>query len=122
MDSKTETVSEKTHNEILAQFMKITACTDPSHLENKCYWFASESGYLKSDEMKYQTSWEWIMPVWIKFRNLNLDLEGEYGKWINSLQWYLFSSDEPKIFAERLAYAIKWYNSQSTATIKIEEI
>jgi hypothetical protein len=62
--------------------------------------------------LKYDTSWDWIMPVWIKFRNLNCSYP-RYEEWINSLQWYLYSSDEPKRFFERLVYAIKWYNENT---------
>lgn len=69
-------------------------------------------------DLKYHKSWDWLMPVWIKFRNLEFSEDSQsdhdHRDWINSLQWYLFSSDEPKRFAERMVFAIKWYNSQKS--------
>lgn len=59
---------------------------------------------------QYHTSWDFLMPVWIKFRNLNLDSK-EYSEWCSGLGWYLYSSDEPSRFCERIAYAIQWYNT-----------
>lgn len=70
-----------------------------------------------SSSFHYFDSWDWIMPVWSKFRDLNIEIIGihdeEHSKWISALQWYLFSSDEPKRFAERMYYAIKWWNSKA---------
>lgn len=63
------------------------------------------------NEIKYHSSWDWLMTAWIKFRNLNIKGE-EYDQWLDGLGWYLYSSDEPILFFERLVYAIKWYNSQ----------
>jgi hypothetical protein len=72
--------------------------------ENKIEW---------QDDLKYFESWDCIMPVWTKFRDL--DEEGEqFDGWITSLGWYLFSSDTPDRFADRLYYAIKWYNTKRT--------
>lgn len=66
------------------------------------------------NDLKYHTSWEWIMPVWIKFRKIEapIELEKSFSEWLSSLGWYLYSSDEPIRFFERLVYAIKWYNEQ----------
>lgn len=77
------------------------------------YW--SRPGWQGQHEtLRFHDSWDWIMPVWIKFRDLFEPPNTKHEDWINSLQWYLFSSDSPKRFAERLAYAIKWYNSTKT--------
>lgn len=71
------------------------------------------SGWWHRDFLRFDKSWDWIMPVWAKFRDLEMTHgnKGAHGRWIYSLQWYLFSSDDPKPFAERMHYAIKWYNS-----------
>lgn len=68
--------------------------------------FEHETG----DFLKYHSDWNWLMPAWVKFRNLNLDSK-EYSEWCSSLGWYLYSSDEPSRFCERVAYAIQWYNT-----------
>ena len=60
---------------------------------------------------RYDKFWDWIMPVWIKFRDLNIDSK-EYSDWLSSLSWYMYSANEPKALFERLVYAIKWYNEQ----------
>lgn len=61
--------------------------------------------------IQYERSWDVLMPVWIKFRNLNIKGE-EYDKWLDALGWYLYNSNEPGSFFERLVQAIKWLNSQ----------
>lgn len=61
--------------------------------------------------LRYEESWNWLMPIWIKFKNLNLKND-EYWQWLESLSYYLTTSDEPKRFHERLFYAIEWYNKQ----------
>lgn len=70
----------------------------------------------------YQVSWSWIMPVWIKFKNLNLE-EPNYTAWVDSLANYLLRSDTPNGFTERLAYAIDWHNkNKEEKKIEITEI
>lgn len=65
--------------------------------------------------------WNKLMPVWIKFRDLEFtkdsQLYRDHQDWIVALQCYLFSSDDPKRFADRLYYAIKWYNKQEVHEI-----
>lgn len=139
MDNKTETVSPSTAKRLIANFMGLqfvrvgyTGTNSETKWQSEnADWFDKHRdfhdnsvGYyavnIEKDlifwqsDLNYYTSWDSIIPVWIKFRDLDLDFHGEYGKWITSLQWYLFSSDEPKRFAERLAYAIKWYNHSKT--------
>lgn len=124
MDSKTETVSDKTDNELIAEFHGWKKYKVGEKRTGQWHWTFQQWGKANFDSgsFQYHTSWDWIMPVWVKFRDLDFveDSESDHKHmdWINSLQWYLFSSDEPKRFAERLAYAIKWYNSQSPNTIK----
>lgn len=65
-------------------------------------------------EMQYHSSWNWIMPVWMKFRDIGIDniKNEEYQKWLDALRWYLFSAKVPKDLFERLYYAIVWHNKQ----------
>lgn len=69
-----------------------------------------------AEELRFEQSWDWIIPAWIRFRDLdfpkNSDLELKHTAWVTSLQWYLFSSNEPKRFTERMAYAIKWFETR----------
>lgn len=147
MDSKTETVSGRTAKKLIANFMGLQFVrvgytgtdSETKWQRENADWFDRHYDFhdnsvgdyavnIEKDlifwqsDLNYYTSWDCIMPVWVKFRDLDFveDSESDHKHmdWINSLQWYLFSSDEPKRFAERLAYAIKWYNSQSPNTIK----
>ena len=61
---------------------------------------------------RYDAYWDCVMPAWIKFRDIAYDSLDKYEGWLDSLQYYLVTSDEPKRFAQRLGYAIKWFNSQ----------
>lgn len=65
---------------------------------------------LHVSELQYHSSWDWLMPAWVKFRNLWDGKNEEHGKWLDSLGWYLYSSDEPMRFFERFVYCLKWYN------------
>jgi len=67
------------------------------------------TSFISVEDIQYHSSWDWIMPVWIKFRGLALK-NGDYEQWVHSLSWYLYSSDSPFRLFDRLVYAIKWYN------------
>lgn len=65
--------------------------------------------------LKYHTSWDWLMPVWTKFRQLMKPGSNDmFDEWVNSLGYYLLSSERPDRFCERLYYAIQWYQHQTT--------
>lgn len=63
----------------------------------------------------FSETWDGVMPVWVKFRDLDFVEDSKedlkHRDWIDSLFWYLYSSSEPKRFSQRIAHAIKWYNS-----------
>ena len=66
---------------------------------------------------RYHSSWNALMPVWVKWRNA-VPICKDSDDWKNSLSYYLFTSDEPKRFFERLYYAIIWYDQQPTTNDK----
>lgn len=68
-----------------------------------------------SESLHYHESWDELMPVWTKFRQLMKPGSNDmFDEWVNSLGYYLLSSERPDRFCERLYYAIQWYNNQST--------
>lgn len=79
------------------------------------YWVKiAENKYYEYHDLRYHKDWNLIMPVWVKFRDLRFDNESAekgHSEWCGSLSWYLYSSNEPARFCERLYYAITWYNS-----------
>lgn len=48
-------------NKLIAEFMGVSTCTDKEHINDKCYFIENE--YKKANELKYDLSWDWIMPV-----------------------------------------------------------
>lgn len=56
-------------NKLIAEFMEISTCSDIHHMDDKCYYFGVD-GYLKAGEAKYNTSWDWLMPVVEKIKSL----------------------------------------------------
>lgn len=66
--------------------------------------------------LQYHSSWDWIMPVWIKFRDIDISEESDaiknnMHKWINCLEKELCSADVPYDIFNSLATAIQWYNN-----------
>jgi hypothetical protein len=109
----------KTDNELIAEFMGWERYSRNSFKCPNIYPIENTQHYgwttFLSEQLEFNVRWDWIMPVWMKFRDLDLESNPEYEQWIHSLQWYLFSSDEPGRFCDRLVYAIKWYNEHITA-------
>ncbi len=67
-------------------------------------------------ELQYHSSWDWLLPVWIKFRDLKVDdfdyIDHSYC--VDHLKDLLFRSDSPSDFFPHLVEAIKWYNQTQT--------
>lgn len=61
-------------DELIAKFMEYKPCNDPNHKDDLCYYIGTISdqkiGYRKSHEMKFSTSWDWLMPVVLKIYSL----------------------------------------------------
>jgi hypothetical protein len=49
-------------NQIIAEFMGVNVITLDDVRKNKNPYFSSADGYLE-DNLKYHTSWDWLMPV-----------------------------------------------------------
>ena len=75
-------------------------------------WRAYDFDKIRPGACDYHESFDWLMPVWIKFRGLSLQ-NADYEQWVHSLSWYLYSSDTPFRLFDRLVYAIQWYNTQN---------
>lgn len=67
-------------------------------------------------ELKYHTSWDWLMPAFYKFRNLKLSVVDEgfndhYSRHLEMVATAIVHYNIEKAF-ERFVKAIVWYNNQ----------
>lgn len=102
-------------NKVLADFMELQF-QEANGLRMYSY---DDWGYLIS-ELEYSTSWSWIMPVWIKFRDLKIDKK-EFDGYINNSRLHykkvsnlgsiLIDANSPSNFFPHLVEAVKWYQS-----------
>jgi hypothetical protein len=74
------------------------------------------NGFLcrTSRELKYDHSWNWLMPAWYKFRDLVFDFDQmnlikEHALHVQAIAHSISYEDLPKAY-ERLVNGIKWYN------------
>ena len=51
------------NNELIAKFMDVATCTEDHGLEGVCYWDPTSNSYLKNYQLKYDTSYDWLIPV-----------------------------------------------------------
>lgn len=101
-------------NKLIAEFMGAKDRGDGwVEIPNRRYAL-NKNNYPAS--LQYNYSWDWLMPAWVKFRNLRIKTR-EYNEWEDSLSYHLLTSDEPRKFFERLSYAIQWYNEQKQSPI-----
>ena len=59
----------ESNNKLIAKFMGVNVITLDDVRKNKNPYFSSADGYLE-DEMRYHTSWDWLMPVVEKIESL----------------------------------------------------
>ena len=82
------------------------------------------SGYMP---VAYHTSYDWIMPVWRKFRDLPLETHSQdtpesfweptkYGEYFEMIKSALVASDTPEDCFNILYEAIAWLNSLNQNT------
>ena len=73
------------------------------------------NGFLcrTTKELSYHTSWDWLMPVWIKFRDLEFAGKNEmlHSKVKHDLFHKLYRANSPSDFFHHLVEAVKWYQS-----------
>lgn len=101
-------------NKIIAEFMGFIH--EPSlddEVLGKALWRLSDNENFYDSRMKYHTSWDWLMPVYDKFRCLVIDGEKNFRK---RNRFVVLISDEiirvniTEAY-EKLIEAIQWYNS-----------
>ena len=103
--------SETEGNKVLAEFMGIRSYEDDRY---GTMW-PRPSGKLGFG-LRYNESWSWIIPVWIKFRDLKVDDFDyiDHSDCVDHLKDLLFRADSPSDFFHHLVEAGKWYNQTKT--------
>jgi hypothetical protein len=100
---------DKTDNEVLAEFMGLAHRRSDFFRDNPVEVFTKHWEFPR-----YLTSWNWLMPVWYKFRDLKMDLALHDYKTYKQ-HWYELANDIPRKPIEHvfkaLVEAIKWYNT-----------
>lgn len=75
--------------------------------------------YHNLDDFQYNRKYDWLMPVWVKFRDLSLCLTIEdesffvkhFEDYIKNIESKILYTDSPKEAFTALGEAIKWYNT-----------
>lgn len=105
-----------TDNEVIALFDGFQFYNDDLRQFPKGYYIHPEPGTdgHTADTLEYSTSYDWLMPVWHKFRDLKLDLDlHDYQAY--KRYWYELTNDIPRKpiadVCSLLAEGIRWYNS-----------
>jgi hypothetical protein len=111
------------NNKLIAEFMGILNIDDTKYIETlkemKSNGLYFEQGYMTS-ELKYDTDWNWLMPVVEKIEELGYDFdinkrENDNNVFIRGSQYSKTTSNKTKIEAVYNACVefIKWYNNQN---------
>ena len=107
--------SEKTDNELIAEFMNLPANYEDGSGFVHTNFKGNEEWGFNNDELEYSTSWDWLMPVVEKIYKVQpsafrISLEdgplsplAELHVWDEIEKWY-----------KAVVEFIKWYNSQQT--------
>lgn len=98
------------------------------HYAGKCHGLicavkdiGSDKYFLEVNSLKYHSSWDWLMPVWVKFRTLNYDYSNgvkrdDLKKQHEDFRELILGALEIGSITMTFKYiseAIQWYNSQS---------
>jgi hypothetical protein len=104
---------EKTDNELIAEFMEWEHCNSPTCAEsnNLCWYKDCHSGYISKDKLKFDTSWDWLMPVVHKILIEWIPTSGTWPFEYTQLQKMLLGSRMHQVYSSVVSF-IKWYNSQ----------
>lgn len=65
-----------------------------------------------NDQLHYHESYDWLMPVWVKFRDLYPKDRGTHSYHCHKICGIILNSGTSEAF-EELYKAIEWYNSQT---------
>jgi hypothetical protein len=87
--------TELTDNELIAEFMGWEHCNSPTCLEaNNLCWSKDGHGYIPKNDLKFDESWEWFMPVVTKMFDLWVPASHGFQKALN-LKLDQFKRDTP---------------------------
>lgn len=106
------TEQEIENTKVIAEFMGIEKyCIERNGVIEHMGWVGF-SGDV--DALKYYNSYDWLFPVWVKFRDLkNIDKIKFFNLWHSvekeRIKIFLTESNTPKNAFTALAEAIKWY-------------
>lgn len=108
------TPQQITETKTIAEFMGYEYHNDYPILFPEGYYQLDEliaNKYLVQ-QFKYHTSWDWLMPVWEKFKNLDVNNEKEKVNHVDLKGAIRFKITERPIQEafSAIANAIKWYN------------
>lgn len=104
------------NNAMIAEFMNVETCSDDHGYEGPCYYVPTGAfgkfEYVKDYSLKYDSSYEWLMPVVNKCINIYHDQRDE-----------IFSALASGEGIEKLYIAvvnfIKWYNDPESSWIVV---
>jgi hypothetical protein len=104
-------------NKIIAEFMGVDECGKPNWEYR--YWFIGGIS-VREDELKYHSSWDWLMPVWGKLGKemykIRRQISGEDYKKAEVLTIHILTSFREVDITSAFNWileAIQWYNNQS---------
>jgi hypothetical protein len=104
-ETKNELITEAEGNKLIAVFMGLK----PNPSDGGRTW----NGETYSPEwttLKYHKSWDWLMPVWIKFRDLEYQERMlNHSHWRSIISNQLYLAKDPSELFPLLVNAIKWY-------------
>ena len=105
------TIEEK--NKMIAEFMGIKTLRYHEGIDDDRYYFYDlEFPFLEPDEMKYNTSWDWLMSAVKKCKNLLSNPKDVSDIYIlRDLEETVFSC-EINIAYDGVVKFINWYNKQ----------
>lgn len=93
-------------NKLISEFMGILTEVKGNFLYTSIHW--------GSKLTQYHTSFDWLMPVWFKFR----DMEAPPEQWLKHEEWKeviarAITFGDINLAHSRLVDGIAWYNQQS---------
>jgi len=108
------------NNKLIAEFMGFKE--EPFNRVHNMFTKEGEQ-WFTAHNSQYHTSWDWLMPAWLKFRELKFDdvkhqfYHSKHKEMISRVIAYM-NDGTPKLAFEALSIAIKWYN---TTTPKVNQ-
>lgn len=96
-------------NKIIAEFMggKLKVY----NISNAEYYIMSNKQKWMPEELKYHTSWDWLMPVYVKMQNIGADKGLSYEKFYTNFHVGVTIGDIRYSWLAVVDF-INWYNQQ----------